>query len=159
MDEDVTVPDVDATTNNVVALTLNDEATTDNTIVTTDVTTTDLAISPLAPEEAVQPSMGSSRISGGVFRGRAHGNVPNHADLTTTVVELETPVKGEVYLYLTEQYHRHVKFELLKGESELVVVVKVVGSMAPILEMVARKFSVIQSECILLFELYFKPKF
>lgn len=174
MDEDKAAPDVDVTTNNVVTLTLNDEvvasrdeavtfdnpavtcndeATTNNAIVTTtDVTTT-------APDEAVQPLMGSSRISGGIFRGHAHGNVPNHADLMTMTVELKTPVKGEVYLYLTEQYPRHVKFELLKGESELVVVVQVVGSIAPILEMVARKFSVIQSECILLIELYFKPEF
>ena len=63
-------------------------------------------------------------------------------------LDLETPVKGEVYLYLTDQYPRHLNFELLRGESELVVIVKVVGSMAPILQMVARKFSVIQSECI-----------
>jgi hypothetical protein len=125
----------------------------DNSIMTiTDVdnsimTTTDVAIPPpLAPDDVIQPSMGSSRISGGILRGRAHGNILNHADFTTTTFEFETPVKGEVNLYVTDQYPRHVNFELLKGESELVVMVKVVRSMAPILDMVARKFSIIQSE-------------
>lgn len=91
------------------------------------------------------PSMGSSRITGGFIRGHAYGNVLNHADFTATAFET---VMGEVYLYVTDQYPRHVNFELLKGESELVVMVKVAKSMAPILHMVARKFSVIQSECI-----------
>ena len=39
-----------------------------------------------------------------------------------------------------------MNFDSLKGESELVVIVKVVESFAPILDMVARKFSIIQSE-------------
>lgn len=91
--------------------------------------------------------MGSSRISGGIFRGLASGNVPNHADLMTMDFESKTPVKGDVYIYMTDQYPRNIKFESLKGDSELVVVVKVVTSMAPILDMVSRKFSIIQSEC------------
>jgi hypothetical protein len=92
------------------------------------------------------PSMGSSRITGGFIRGHAYGNVLNHADFNATA--FETPIMGEVYLYVTDEYPRHVSFELLQGESELVVMVKVAKSMAPILKMVARKFSVIQSECI-----------
>lgn len=96
---------------------------------------------------AAQPLMGSSRISGGILRGRARGNNPNHADFTTTNLESEHPVKGEVYLYLSDIYPREVKFESLKGGSELVVVVKVMESMAPILEMVSRKFPIIQSAC------------
>lgn len=94
------------------------------------------------------PLMGSSRTSGGFIRGLAHGNIPNHADFTTPSLDLEINVNGEVYLYLTEQYPRDVKFEDLKGDSELVVIVKVVGSMGPILEKVARKCSIIQSECV-----------
>ena len=39
-----------------------------------------------------------------------------------------------------------MNFDSLKGESELVVIVKVVESFAPILDMVAHKFSIIQSE-------------
>jgi hypothetical protein len=92
----------------------------------------------------IQPLMGSSRTSGGILRGRARGNLPNHADFITTNLELEGPVKGEVYLYLTDQYPRHVNFEFLKGDSELVVMVNVVESMGPILDVVARKFSIIQ---------------
>ena len=91
------------------------------------------------------PLMGSSRTSGGLFRGRALGNVPNHADLGSTSLDLDIPVKGEVSLYITDQYPRDVKFDILKGEAELVVMVKVVGRMASILQKVARKFSIIQS--------------
>jgi hypothetical protein len=119
---------------------------------------TNIEVSPSAPPvtsvplpnntPADQPLMGSSRTSGGFSRGRSHGNVPNHADLTTTFLDVQIPSKGEVSLYMTDQYPRSLKFEELKGESELVVMVKVVRSMAPILEMVARKFPDIQSECI-----------
>lgn len=90
------------------------------------------------------PLMGSSRTSGGVFRGHARGNIPKHADLTTVNIEFKVPVKGEVHLYLTEQYPRLINFELLRGESDLVVIVNVVESMAPILDMVAHKFSAIK---------------
>lgn len=123
-------------------------------VVTTAVTTADVATAGdvatlhTSCDDDVQPSMGSSRISGGILRGHALGNVLNHADFSAMTLEFETPVKGEVYLYLTDQYPRHLNFDLLRGESELVVIVKVVGSMAPILHIVARKFSVIQSECI-----------
>jgi hypothetical protein len=130
--EDTAVPNVDAAT--VVATTLTSP--------------TDPAIPHLIPDDTVQPSMGSSRFSGGILCGHALGNVLNHADFSAMTLDFETPVKGEVYLYVTDQYPHYLNFELLKGESELVVIVKVVGSMAPILHMVARKFSVIQSECI-----------
>lgn len=65
-------------------------------------------------------------------------------------VEFQTPVKGEVYLYFTDQYPRDVNFDVLKGKSELVVIVKVVQSMGPILDMVARKVAIIKSKCIIL---------
>jgi hypothetical protein len=90
------------------------------------------------------PLMGSSRTSGGLFRGRARGNLPNHADLSTVNNNFEVPVKGEVYLYITEQYPRHVNFESLRGDSDLVVIVNVAETMAPVLDMVAHKFSVIR---------------
>ena len=136
LDLDATPSDVNPTSNLV-------DATTTNLAITSN---DDLAILP-SDDAAIQPSMGSSRISGGIIRGRATGNVPKHADITTTSLEFNTPVKGEVYLYFTELYPRYVKFELLKGDSELVVMVKVVGRMASILDMVARKFSIIQGEC------------
>ena len=101
---------------------------------------------PLALKDVDQPLMGSSRTSGGFSRGRAYGNIPKNADFRPTALEI--PVKGEVFLYLTAQYPRDVKFEVLKGDSELVVMVNVVGSMAPILGTVAHKLSIIQSECV-----------
>lgn len=91
--------------------------------------------------------MGSSRTSGGTFRGRAYGNMPNHADVNIPdMMGFEGPVKGEVYLYVTDQYPRHVKFEYLKGDSDIVVMVKVVESRAPILDVVAHKFSIIRGQ-------------
>jgi hypothetical protein len=110
-----------------------------------------------------QPLMGSSRISGGFIHGRAQGIVPNHADFATTSLDLGNPVlvevKGEVFLYLTDLYPRDVKFDVLKGDSDLVVMVKVVESMAPILERVARKCSIIKGRCILCFYFYSQLKF
>ncbi|KAF8799540.1 hypothetical protein BYT27DRAFT_7263843 [Phlegmacium glaucopus] len=94
----------------------------------------------------IQPLMGSSQTSGGILCGRARGNFLNHADFMITNLELEGPVKGEVYLYLTDQYPGHINFEFLKGDSELVVLVNVVENMVPILNMVARKFSIIQDQ-------------
>ena len=92
------------------------------------------------------PLMGSSRTSGGLIRGRAHGNVPKHADLPTLENEFnKVTVKGEVHLYLTNQYPHHTNFDLLRGESDFVVIVNMVDSMAPILEEVANEFSVIRS--------------
>ena len=91
------------------------------------------------------PLMGSSRTTGGFIRGRARGNIPKHADFYTVNNESDVPVKGEIYLYLTDQYPRNVNFEFLRGESDLVVMVNVAKSMAPILHMVAHKFSVIKS--------------
>jgi hypothetical protein len=98
--------------------------------------------------------MGSSRTSGGLFRGQARGNIPNHADLSTVNNEFKVPVKGEVHLYLTDQYPRDVNFELLRGKSDLVVIVNVAESMSPILNMVAHKFSVIKRVSICLFFLF-----
>lgn len=112
-------------------------------------TTTNLGEPPHVSKDVDPPLMGSSRTSGGFIRGLAYGNIPNHADFTTSSLDLEIKVKGEVYLYLTDEYPRDVKFEDLKGDSELVVIVKAVGSMGPILEMVARKFSIIKSEFVL----------
>ena len=103
-----------------------------------------------SPTSINVPAMGSSRSTGGLFRGRAYGNVPNHADFDAnfaTTLELGRPTKGEVCLYVTDQYPRDLKFESLKGHSEMVVMVKVVESMAPILAKVANKCSIIQSEC------------
>jgi hypothetical protein len=89
--------------------------------------------------------MGSSRTSGGLLRGRAHGNKLKHADMITVDNESDVPVKGEVNLYLTDQYPRNVNFDFLRGESGLVAMVNVAKTMAPILDVVARKFSVIKS--------------
>jgi hypothetical protein len=98
------------------------------------------------PQSPTLPLMGSCRTSGGLLRGRAHGNVPKHADITLANLEVERPVKGEVVLYITDQYPRNIQFAFLKGESDLVVMVNVTDSMAPILGNVAKKISIIESK-------------
>jgi hypothetical protein len=55
------------------------------------------------------------------------------------------PIKGEVSLYVTDQYPRHINFEQLKGESEMVAMVEASDSMTVVLEKVAGKFAIIQS--------------
>jgi hypothetical protein len=105
----------------------------------------------MPPLVADLPLMGSSRISGGFSCGLSHGNVPNHADFNMSTLELGTPIKGEVSLYVTDQYPRDINFDLLKGESEMVVMVGVVKSMALVLEKVARKVAMIKSECPIYF--------
>ncbi|KAG6904291.1 hypothetical protein DXG01_011149, partial [Tephrocybe rancida] len=51
---------------------------------------------PLSPSRDLQ---GASRTTGGIFRGRAHGNVFNHADVDDFIESDVIPTKGEVHLY------------------------------------------------------------
>ena len=60
-----------------------------------------------SPTSIYIPAMGSSRSTGGLFCGRVYGNVPNHADFDAnfaTTLELGRPTKGEVCLYMMDQY-------------------------------------------------------
>lgn len=43
---------------------------------------------------------GASRTHGGLFRGHAHGNRPNRADLEDMETDL-IPISGKVYVYVT----------------------------------------------------------
>jgi hypothetical protein len=152
---DVSHPDIVIAPSDIVIVSSVDVAPPSNidndislaTDVTAAGTTTNLAV----------PLNGSSRTSGGLFRGRVPGNIPNHADFADTPLDFH-PVRGEVSLYLTNQYPRDVNFEALKGESDLVVMVKAVGGMASILGIVGRKCSIIQSEFRLCFDFPFKFK-
>jgi hypothetical protein len=133
IDATTTITNVDTTT----TIIDNEDTVNSDISVAPDATTTNLDV----------PLMGSSRTSGGVFRGLAQRNIPNHADIGNTSFDLDLPsVKGKVSLYLTDQHPRYVNFETLKGESELVVIIKAVGGMAAVLGMVARRCSMIQSE-------------
>ena len=69
----------------------------------------------------------------------------SHIPLTHTTLEFKTPIKGKVYLYLTDEYSHNVNFDSLKGESELVVIVKVV-EVCSNTGYGCHKFSIIQSE-------------
>ena len=147
--------DVDATTTIVDSTTIIADTVNPDTFVAPD--DTPAATTP----NVVVPLMGSSRISGGLFCGHAYGNVPKHADFGNTSLDMDLPVKGEVSLYLTDKFPCDVNFETLKGESELVVMVKAIGGMAAILGMVANKCSIIQSErafYVLRFDFSFKPQ-
>ena len=59
------------------------DATSDIGAVMLD-TTTEAVLPPLTPDDAVQPSMGSFKISRGKLHGLTHGNVLNHVDFTHT---------------------------------------------------------------------------
>ena len=45
---------------------------------------------------------GASRTTGGIFRGRAHGNNLNQADFADEE-DSSIPIVGKVYLYITSQ--------------------------------------------------------
>jgi hypothetical protein len=146
---------IDATTSATTNTIIDATTTITNVDATTTIIDNEDTVNSDAPDATTNldvPLMGSSQTSGGVLRGRAQGNIPNHADIGNTSFDLDLPaVKGEVSLYLTDQYPRDVNFETLKGESELVVIVKAVGGMAAVLGMVARKCSIIQSESAFMF--------
>jgi hypothetical protein len=55
-----------------------------------------MASPPTSPSHNLQ---GASRITGGVFRGRAYGNVFNLADSRDLEIAAASPVMGKVYLY------------------------------------------------------------
>ena len=103
--------------------------------------------------------MGSSRTSGGLYHGCAHGNIPKHADLTTVDNDFKVPVKGDVHLYITDQYPQNVNFEHLRGDSDLVVIVNVTNSMALIPDMVFISFPLSDMCDIYLSFIYFDIKF
>ena len=85
---------------------------------------------------------GASRVTGGIFHGRAYGNVYNHAD-AEMVYDLETRM-GKVHIYTSQ-----VDPSLTKPD--MVLKHKVTSKLKPILKSLARGYSPVCSKFIYYF--------
>lgn len=86
------------------------------------------------PRDVLQ---GASRTTGGVLRGRAYGNVFNHAD-----VEDERhvgPRKGKVLVYQSPK-------DPMIHKADMSITLEVTSQLKPVLKSLAQKYSPVQSK-------------
>ena len=88
---------------------------------------------------------GSSRMTGGIFRGRALGNTSNAADFND-VMDEHHPIPGKVFVYSSNQDPANLSIETLKPST--FIKHDVTRSIQPVLTKVADKYSPIRSEQI-----------
>ena len=89
------------------------------------------------------PRFGASRATGGILRGRAYGNVFNHADAAEMKFDLE-PRMGKVQVYMAR-----VDPSLTKPD--MVLKHKVTHKLKPILKALARGYSPVRSKLFIIF--------
>ena len=94
---------------------------------------------------------GASRVTGGILRGRAYGNVYNHAD-AETMFDLETRM-GKVHVYMA-------RVDPTSAKPDMVLKHKVTPKLKPILKALARGYSPVRSKlffifCIILVSFFF----
>lgn len=91
---------------------------------------------------------GASHTIGGIFRGQAMGNVFNYADSAQMDLDLFAPVKGKVYLFISNADPATVKPSLL---SPSMMFKQDVGpNLAPILQKLARLYAPISCKIYLI---------
>ena len=79
---------------------------------------------------------GASRVTGGIFRGRAYGNVYNHADVGK-MFDSETRM-GKIHVYTT-------RIDPTLAKQDMVLKHKVTPKLKPILKVLARGYSPVRS--------------
>jgi hypothetical protein len=86
------------------------------------------------------PPEGSSRVTGGVLRGRAVGNVLNLPDTSELIQDIPVPAKGTVRLYsdLSHQPSTHQPILTMKTDAK--------PTLGPILQKLARSYSPVRSK-------------
>jgi hypothetical protein len=94
-----------------------------------------------SPPPASPPS-GASRATGGILRGRAYGNVFNHADADMTF-NLE-PRMGKIHIYTTRADPTITK-------PDMVLKHRVIPKLKPILKTLARQYSPVRSKSFIFF--------
>jgi hypothetical protein len=82
---------------------------------------------------------GASRVTGGVLRGRAHGNVFNHADADGVMGFNMGPRMGKVQIFMT-------RVDPTITKPDMVLKHKVTPKLNPILKSLARGYSPIRSK-------------
>lgn len=91
---------------------------------------------------------GASRITGGIFRGRAQGNVFNIADIDDMHDESLGPVKGNVHLFISPADPASVKPGVLP--TTMVFYRHVVPNLAPLLTGIGRLYDAIKGKIVLM---------
>jgi hypothetical protein len=89
------------------------------------------------------PRCGASRATGGILRGRAYGNVFNHADAAEMKFDLE-PRMGKVQVYMAR-----VDPSLTKPD--MVLKHKVTHKLKPILKALAQGYFPVRSKLFIIF--------
>lgn len=82
---------------------------------------------------------GASRVTGGVLRGRAHGNVFNHADADEMMDFNMGPRMGRVQVFMT-------RVDPIGRKPDMVLKHEVTPKLKPILKSLARGYSPIRSK-------------
>ena len=90
---------------------------------------------------------GSSRVMGGIARGRALGNVFNLADANDTVIDNLGPTMGKVFLYFCNDDPGRLELASIKPSG--IIKCAVSPTVGPVLKVVARKFSRVRGKCII----------
>jgi hypothetical protein len=99
-----------------------------------------------SPPNSLPPAHGSSRMTGGIFRGHAFGNTLNAADFDD-VLDVLHPIPGKVLVYSSNQDPANLTVQDMKPT--MFVRHDVTSSIRPVLAKVAEKYSPIQSELYL----------
>jgi len=88
---------------------------------------------------------GSSRMTGGLFHGRALGNTLNIADFDDVIDELH-PVPGRVLVYSSNEDPANLSIQNMKPSA--FIKHNITSSIKPVLTKVAEKYSPIKSELL-----------
>ena len=87
---------------------------------------------------------GSSKVTGGIIRGRALGNMLNAADLDDLAEEMVFPVMGKVLVYSSDQDPANLSTGSMKPTMFLKH--KVTWSISDVLSKVSGRYSPVQSK-------------
>lgn len=90
------------------------------------------------------PRHGSSRVTGGILRGHALGNMYNAADYQHQPQDIFHPIIGKVLVYTSTENPANLSIHNMKPT--LFIKHQVTSSIQPILTKVAAKYSPIQSK-------------
>ena len=101
-----------------------------------------------SPDNSPKQLQGASRVSGGILRGRAHGNVFNFADAKDILDQQEgsrqgMASRGRVYIYSSSLNPTTLDPELMKPMATVKVVT--LQTIALMLQQVTRRFSPVRS--------------
>ena len=101
-----------------------------------------------SPQNSPPPLLGASRIVGGFARGHVLGNVINIADAHDVAFDNLGPIMGKVYLYLCNTDPGQFNATSVKPTSTVKCTVS--PTVGLVLKTIARKFSPVRGECLIL---------